>query len=50
MKSLEEIDNIINSSFNKFQDKMDLEQFTEIIIKKIQKSVFFFKNIIFFIC
>ena len=49
MKSLEEIDNIINSSFNKFQDKMDLEQFTEIIIKKNSEICFFFKNIIFFI-
>ena len=31
MKSLEEIDNILNHAFNKHEDKMNLEQFTRII-------------------
>ena len=46
VKSLEEIDNIINSSFNKFQDKMDLEQFTEVTIKKNSEI---FLRILFFL-
>ena len=46
MKSLEEIDNIINSSFNNFQDKMDLEQFTEVTIKKNSEI---FLRILFFL-
>ena len=47
MKSLEEIDKIIDSSFNKFGDKMNLEQFTEITIK--QNSEIFLR-ILFFLC
>ena len=31
MKSLEEIDNILNKAFSKFEGKMDLAQFTQII-------------------
>ena len=31
MKSLEEIDNILNKAFKKYEDKMNLNQFTEII-------------------
>jgi hypothetical protein len=34
MKSLEEIDNILTSVFSKFEDKMNLEQFTNIITKE----------------
>ena len=34
MKSLEEIDSILTTVFNKFEDKMNLEQFTQIIKEK----------------
>ena len=33
MKSLEEIDNILNKAFNKYEGKMNLEQFNQIIIE-----------------
>ena len=45
MQNLEEIDKIVDASFNKFGDEMNLEQFTEVTIK--QNSEIFLRVLFF---